>query len=621
MSGICPIGSCKGNFGHLADGAAGVVGLITVLLAMAHRQIPPTVHFKTPNSFIDWTASPIYCNQRLSPWTRKAGKPFLAGVSAFGLLGTNVHCVVEEWRGAGLPRQSIVQNPCQLNGIQPAFPFFFVLGARTESALLATLSGVCRFIVDKIAQFSADADSVSYLHHLCFSLNKGRSLERSENRVLCHGNTSSDLLAGIEAAIEELQSRTSINTAACGRSHAQILREIDGLRKPRGFCLFSGVQNEEDDGNTTEPAMTVEDAISAVLYSAALPVDWYKVYSPLSTPMVQIPMLPTYVFDRIRVWPEHKTPSDLTSLQLETITRSAHNPKHHPLVVEPNEVDESADPVPNHTDKPCIPVTDAGDQQVSSNQEHIARDELLRSSRPVFDHDAFLQDVQSAVAAALNSILNQATDVDWTVEHNQVKDLGSFQDSLQLTWVLRALENQFKVELPLTALQAQGCNFAGLVGLVIHASHRNDRTSPSAPKPQATVEDRSRSARAPSAAKDSDSRVLISPAETAKSAPKYKEQKSLASPAERRLWVAQQVDASGVAYNVGNGLLIEGYLDVAQFTQAANSTFAKHPVLKSTFRQLDGQLWHDTQGAVAVVSVVDRNQALAELGENKSGTF
>ncbi len=93
-TGFCALGSVKTNVGHL-DAAAGVTGLIKTVLALKHRQIPPSLHFQSPNPQIDFAASPFYVNARLADWTAGPG-PRRAGVSSFGIGGTNAHAVLEE---------------------------------------------------------------------------------------------------------------------------------------------------------------------------------------------------------------------------------------------------------------------------------------------------------------------------------------------------------------------------------------------------------------------------------------------------------------------------------------------------------------------------------------------
>ena len=91
---FCAIGSVKTNIGHL-DAAAGVAGLIKTVLALKHRQIPPSLNFEKENPRIDFANSPFYVNGQLSEWKSSNG-PRRAGVSSFGIGGTNAHVVLEE---------------------------------------------------------------------------------------------------------------------------------------------------------------------------------------------------------------------------------------------------------------------------------------------------------------------------------------------------------------------------------------------------------------------------------------------------------------------------------------------------------------------------------------------
>jgi acyl transferase domain-containing protein/acyl carrier protein len=93
-NGFCAIGSVKTNIGHL-DAAAGIAGLIKTVLALSHKQIPPSLHFSIPNPEIDFAETPFYVNAKLTDWTSPAN-PRRAGVSSFGLGGTNAHVVMEE---------------------------------------------------------------------------------------------------------------------------------------------------------------------------------------------------------------------------------------------------------------------------------------------------------------------------------------------------------------------------------------------------------------------------------------------------------------------------------------------------------------------------------------------
>ncbi|OMD74247.1 MULTISPECIES: non-ribosomal peptide synthetase [Paenibacillus] len=89
----CALGSVKSNIGHL-DAAAGVIGFIKTVLSLKNRQLPPTLHFKTPNHKIDFTHSPFYVNSNLQNWNGPV--PLRAGVSALGVGGTNAHVILEQ---------------------------------------------------------------------------------------------------------------------------------------------------------------------------------------------------------------------------------------------------------------------------------------------------------------------------------------------------------------------------------------------------------------------------------------------------------------------------------------------------------------------------------------------
>src|SRR6202165_1838903 len=91
---FCTIGTAKTNVGHL-DIAAGVTGLINAAHIVRHGVFPPTLHFNRPNPNFDFENSPFRVNSKRTEWKTESG-PRRAGVSAFGVGGTNAHVVLEQ---------------------------------------------------------------------------------------------------------------------------------------------------------------------------------------------------------------------------------------------------------------------------------------------------------------------------------------------------------------------------------------------------------------------------------------------------------------------------------------------------------------------------------------------
>ena len=118
--GFCRIGSLKSNVGHLVT-AAGVAGVIKTALALAEETLPPTLHYRAPNPAFDLAASPFRVNDRPCGWPR-GDTPRRAGVSAFGVGGTNAHVVLEE-------------APARAPSEPAAGPQLLLLSARTPAAL------------------------------------------------------------------------------------------------------------------------------------------------------------------------------------------------------------------------------------------------------------------------------------------------------------------------------------------------------------------------------------------------------------------------------------------------------------------------------------------------------
>ncbi|WP_422751939.1 AMP-binding protein [Micromonospora sp. WMMD708] len=121
----CALGSVKTNIGHL-DAGAGIAGLIKTVLAVQHGVIPPNLHFTRPHPEIDLAGGPFYVPTKARDWPDAPRR--VAGVSAFGLGGTNAHVVVEQ------PPPAVPAEP------SPPRAWLLPVSARTPQALRAALT-------------------------------------------------------------------------------------------------------------------------------------------------------------------------------------------------------------------------------------------------------------------------------------------------------------------------------------------------------------------------------------------------------------------------------------------------------------------------------------------------
>ncbi|MDR3060288.1 MAG: SDR family NAD(P)-dependent oxidoreductase, partial [Prevotella sp.] len=93
---FCSIGSAKSHIGHTSS-AAGVIGLIKILLSIKHKRIPVLLNLKVLNPLIEFENSPFYINNSLVDWKSKDDSPLMAAINSFGHSGTNAHMVVSEY--------------------------------------------------------------------------------------------------------------------------------------------------------------------------------------------------------------------------------------------------------------------------------------------------------------------------------------------------------------------------------------------------------------------------------------------------------------------------------------------------------------------------------------------
>jgi acyl transferase domain-containing protein len=155
---FCAIGSVKTNIGH-ADAAAGVIGLIKTVLALKHRLLPPSLHYRRPNPDLDLDNSPFHVASELMPWTG-GDTPRRAGVNSLGMGGTNAFVVVEEAPASASASASASAETVPGGGPRDQL---IRISARTETALAASTARLAEHLA---THPDTDLADVAYTLHL-----------------------------------------------------------------------------------------------------------------------------------------------------------------------------------------------------------------------------------------------------------------------------------------------------------------------------------------------------------------------------------------------------------------------------------------------------------------------
>jgi polyketide synthase PksN len=259
-SGYCGIGSVKSNIGHL-DAAAGMAGLIKTALALRHGEVPRTLFVDVPSPEIDWDDSPFFVADRNLPLD--GAEPARAGLSSFGIGGTNVHAVLEQ-----------VRQPVPAQG-RPG-PHAVLLSARDSHQRGA----LARQLLEFLPGYQEAGGTLASLAH---TLQVGR--RAMTERVVFVADDLDGLTAqirdyaerGAGGSVFEGTARQSDDELVGLFAHAEELRDLAGQWLERG-----------------------EWAKVAPLWVNGVEVDWRACHG--ANPPAKV-SLPTYLFATKHFWP------------------------------------------------------------------------------------------------------------------------------------------------------------------------------------------------------------------------------------------------------------------------------------------------------------------------------
>jgi acyl transferase domain-containing protein len=168
------IGSVKTNMGHL-EAAAGVAGLMKAVLILQHKQIPPHLHFETPNPYISWGDLPVDVPTQLTPLPAKDGR-YIVSVSSFGFSGTNAHLVLEA-APESVRESSAVERPLHV----------LKFSAKNKTALQNLVQRFENHLIHEPADFA----------DVAFTINAGRA--DLPHRIALVASSSEDARAKLSA--------------------------------------------------------------------------------------------------------------------------------------------------------------------------------------------------------------------------------------------------------------------------------------------------------------------------------------------------------------------------------------------------------------------------------------
>lgn len=288
------IGSVKSNIGH-AQAAAGIASVMKVVLALQHKQLPPTANFAQLNEHISLAGTPFFINTELSDWakpqttsqtTSPGASARHATVSSFGFSGTNAHLVLREYE----EQSQRVSTNASVNESAPAL---VLLSARTSEQLLTQLQQLRAFV-------SKQAKANFSLANMAYTLQVGRKAMEHRLAMLCQ--STEDFLKKADKLLAKADGKLGKSVKLPKKCY---LGEVS--KDKSALAMFS--DNDELKASLSENLSKwlkkQKLAPLAELWVKGIHPDWAQLYQELSQDSSQAHQrlaLPTYPFAQQRFW-------------------------------------------------------------------------------------------------------------------------------------------------------------------------------------------------------------------------------------------------------------------------------------------------------------------------------
>ncbi|QMT25920.1 beta-ketoacyl synthase N-terminal-like domain-containing protein [Bacillus velezensis] len=265
----CGLGSIKTNIGHL-EAAAGITGVLKVVLSMRHQMLPASLNFNQLNPHIDLSKTPFYIVNQNRPWTLAKGQSVRrAGVSSFGSGGANAHVVLEE--APGVTSQTKTNLPSYL----------ICLSAKTEKALQQRELDLLSWLEKEGQQF--------HLKDISATLLLGRDQFEMRSSFVVKD------VQELQDRLKEVQKKGHVE-GYLRESKQEEKNQIDPLLEQVGRTLLTELYTNE-----VQDAIVYDKKLNelADLYVKGYDLDWKSLFRNVSVSRIS---LPTYPFSKERYW-------------------------------------------------------------------------------------------------------------------------------------------------------------------------------------------------------------------------------------------------------------------------------------------------------------------------------